>query len=312
LDKEQGQVKLDTHVHTVHSGQSTIPPLNYIMRESYNTPEGVHALATARGMDLVAITDHDQISGALELGHHGNIIVGCEVTGVFPNDGVNVHLNVLDITERQHREIQRRRGDVLDLMPYLRQERIFTSLNHVASGVNGPLTAPHVAALLPWVDALETINGSRLPIQNRTARCLADAARKSGIGGSDAHTRRGIGLTWTEVPGARTRDEFLAGLRDGRATAGGRHGNYFTMASDILRFADSFYRERVSDVRQRPLDWRSHASLFGGVLGLPLIGIALAEAYLHFVAEERFNRDLLFDLVARPARTLAQVPHLAA
>ena len=305
-------MRLDTHVHTVHSGQSTIPPLNYIMRESYNTPDGVHALAMARGMDLVAITDHDEISGALALGHHPNVIVGCEVTGVFPNDGVNVHLNVLDINERQHREIQRLRRDVLDLMPYLRQERIFTSLNHVASGVNGPLTAPHVAALLPWVDGLETINGSRLPIQNRTAQCLADAARKTALGGSDSHTRRGIGLTWTEVPGAATKEEFLSGLRAGRATAGGRHGNYFTMASDILRFADSFYRERAWDVAQRPLAWRPYAFLFGGILGLPLIGIALAEAYLHFVAEERFNRNLLFDLVARPARTLAAVPDLAA
>src|SRR5262245_52370570 len=282
------------------------------MRESYNTPEGVHALATARGMDLVAITDHDQISGALELAHHPNVIVGCEVTGVFPNDGVNVHLNVLDISDRQHRDIQRLRHDVLELMPYLRQERIFTSLNHVASGVNGPLTAPHVAALLPWVDALETINGSRLPVQNRTARCLADAARKTGIGGSDAHTRRGIGLTWTEVPGSRTKEEFLTGLRAGRAVAGGRHGNYFTMASDILRFADSYYRERAWDVTQQPLAWRPYAYFFGGVLGLPLIGIALAEAYLHFVAEERFNRNLLFDLVARPARALAAVPDLAA
>jgi predicted metal-dependent phosphoesterase TrpH len=282
------------------------------MRESYNTPQDVHALARARGMDLVAITDHDQISGALALGHHPDVVVGCEVTAVFPNDGVNVHINVLDIAERQHREIQRLRHDVLELMPYLRQERIFTSLNHVASGVNGPLTAPHVAALLPWVDALETINGSRLPVQNRTARCLADAARKSGIGGSDSHTRRGIGLTWTEVPNARSREEFMAGLRAGRATAGGRHGSYFTMASDIFRFADSFYRERARDVAQRPLDWRSHAGLFGGVLGLPLVAVALAEAYLHFVAEERFNRNLLFDLVARPARTLAEVPHLAA
>jgi hypothetical protein len=114
------------------------------------------------------------------------------------------------------------------------------------------------------------------------------------------------------VPGARTKEEFLFGLRTGQAVAGGRHGSYFTMASDIFRFADSFYRERAWDVAQRPLDWRSHASLFGGVLGLPLIGVALAEAYLHFVAEERFNRNLLFDLIARPARAVAAVPDLAA
>ena len=58
-------MKLDSHVHTQHSGQTTIYPLSLVMRESYNTPEGVYRLAKARGMDLVTITDHDQISGAL-------------------------------------------------------------------------------------------------------------------------------------------------------------------------------------------------------------------------------------------------------
>ena len=63
--------------------------------------------------------------------------------------------------------------------------------------------------MLPWVDGLEVINGTRLPSQNRTALCLAAASGKHTLGGGDSHTGRGIGLTWTEVPGARTRQEFL-------------------------------------------------------------------------------------------------------
>ncbi len=305
-------MKLDTHVHTFHSGNTSIAPLRRIMRESYNTPEGVYQLARARGMDLVTITDHDQVSGALALGDRPDVIVGCEVTGVFPGDGVRVHLNVLGLTEPQHDEIQRRRLDVRDLLPYLRAQEIFTSLNHVASGINGPLTARHVAALLPWVDALEVINGSRLPVQNRTAACLAGAAGKSIVAGSDAHTRRGLGLTWTEVPGARTREEFLSGVRAGHARVGGREGSYFTLASDVMRFAAGFYSESAGGLMRRPLDARAHASLWGGLLMLPLIPIALAGAYLHFVSEERFNRDLLFDLVARPSHGGAQAAGLAA
>jgi len=282
------------------------------MRESYNTPEGVYRLAKARGMDLVTITDHDQISGGLSLSHYPDVIVGCEVTGVFPNDNVRVHLNVFGLSATQHDEIQRLRKDVLELMPYLRRERLFTSLNHVASGINGPLTAPHVAALLPWVDALETNNGSRLPVQNLTAQCLAEASRKPGIAGSDAHTARGIGLTWTEVPGARTRDEFMAGLWEGRCRIGGQQGSYFTLAGDMLRFAAAFYSERFGNVVREPLKWQNHAFVVGGVLGLPLVALPLAAAYLHFVAEERFNRALLYDLVRRPAQGLAAVPDLAA
>lgn len=305
-------MRLDSHVHTHHSGQTSIYPLSLVMRESYNTPEGVYRLAKARGMDLVTITDHDRISGALAIAEYPDVIVGCEVTGAFPHDQVRVHLNVFGLDERQHHYLQRLRHDVLQLLPYLREQRLLTSLNHVASGANGPITAPHVAALLPWVDALEIRNGSRLAAQNLTAHCLAEAAGKPGLGGSDAHTGRGIGRTWTEVPGATTRQEFLAGLRSGAARVGGRHGSYFTMAADMLRLAAGFYGERSRNLIRQPLRWQAHAFVFGGVLGLPLIALPLAGAYLHFVMEERFNRDLLYDLVRRPARARAAVPDLAA
>ncbi len=305
-------MKLDTHVHSFHSGFSTIRPLRRFMRECYNTPEAVYRTAKARGMDLVTITDHDQVGGVFSLADRPDVIVGCEVTAVFPDDGVNVHLNVFDFNEVQHREIQSLRHNVRDLMCYLRREELFTSLNHVASGINGPITAPHVAALLPWMNALEIINGSRLPVQNRTARCLAEAAGKTGIAGSDSHTHRGIGFTWTEVPGARTREEFMRGLWEGRVSVGGRHGSFCTMASDVFRFAGNLCLDQGRDVRRQPLDFRTHACFFGGILALPLVSIALAGAYLDFVTEERFNENLLFDLVARPAPTIARVPKLAA
>ena len=93
-------MKVDPHVHTVFSGRTTIYPLSLIMKECYNSPEGVYRRAKARGMDLVAITDHDEIEGALAIAHRPDVIVGCEVTGVFPNDRVRVHLGVLGITER--------------------------------------------------------------------------------------------------------------------------------------------------------------------------------------------------------------------
>lgn len=306
-------MKLDAHVHSFHSGLSTIHPLHHLtLRECYNVPEDVYRVAKARGMDLVTITDHDEVSGALCLADRPDVIVGCEVTGVFPDDGVKVHCNVFELNEVQHREAQRLRHDVRDLMRYLRREELFTSLNHVASGVNGPITAAHVAALLPWVNALEVINGSRLPVQNRTAKCLAEAAGKVGIAGSDSHTHRGIGLTWTEVPGATSREDFMHGLWEGRARVGGRQGNYFTMASDVLRFAGNFCLDQGRCVCDDPLGARAHARFFGGILGLPLVSIALAGAYLHFVMEERFNENLLFDLVARPAPSMARVPELAA
>ena len=260
----------------------------------------------------VTITDHDEISGALALRRRSDVVVGCEVTGVFPADGVRVHLNVFGLDAASHAEAQRLRTDVRALMPFLNREVLFTSLNHVASGINGPLTSAHVAALLPWVDALEVRNGSRLPIQNRTAECLAQAARKIVLGGSDCHTERGIGLTWTEVPGATSVESFFDGLRNGRGQVGGVHGSQWTMSSDIVRFAANCLREHASGALRRPGSCHLPLALLGGVLGLPLVATALAGGFLHFVHEERFNRDLLFDLVARPSDVVRRVRELAA
>ena len=290
------------------------------MRESYNTPESVYATAKRRGMDLVTITDHDQISGAsrcwtrsnLALGERDRIIVGCEVTAEFPDVDLCVHLNVLDVTPAQHAEIDRLRLDVRELMPYLHQHDIYTSLNHVASGINGPLTAAHLAAVLPWVDGLEVINGTRLPSQNRTAMCLAAAAGKHTLGGGDSHTGRGIGLTWTEVPGARSREEFMTGLRAGRGIAGGAHGGSRTMMSDMWRFTGNFLAEAVSTTTASPADWRGYAHTFGGILALPIVPVLMAAPFVHFLHEHRFNRDLLYDLVSRPERADRLVPGLAA
>jgi len=306
-------MKLDAHVHTHYSGMTSIWPLSLFLRESYNTPERVYRLAKARGMDLVAITDHDTIEGALRLAHKPDVIVGCEVSASFPGQGVDVHLGVLDITARQHQEIDRLRGDVAQLLPYLHQERIFTVVNHVASQVNGRLTATHITALLPWVDAFEVINGSRLGMQNRTAAALAQAAGKTRVGGSDSHTGRGIGRTWTVVDRATTREEFMSGLRAGRARAEGRDGSFFTMASDMTRFAARFYEERGRMVLEKPLKWQRHAFVVGGVVGMPLLCLPILGAMVHFIEESRFNRSLLFDLVARPTvrRSPAELPEAA-
>jgi predicted metal-dependent phosphoesterase TrpH len=303
-------MKLDTHVHTHYSGMTHIWPLSYVVRESYNTPERVYRLAKGRGMDLVAITDHDTVAGALTLAHLPDVIVGCEVSAHFPGHDVDVHLGVLDITAQQHAEIDRRRHDVAVLLPYLREQDIFTTINHVASQVNGRLTAALIASLLPWVDAFEVQNGSRLRAQNRTAAALAEATGKGRIGGSDSHTGRAIGHTYTVVDDVHSREEFMAGLRAGRGRAEGRHGWYFTMASDLMRFAGRFYQERAARLVERPLEWRRHAFALGAAFALPVVPLTLIGAAVHFIEEARFNRSLLVDLVARPAAAQAAADRL--
>jgi hypothetical protein len=221
---------------------------------------------------------------------------------------VRVHLGVLGLNERQFHEIERLRGDVCELLPYLKQERLFVSLNHVASRVNGRITGAHVAALIPWVDGLETINGSRLGVQNQTAQRVATANGKVGIGGSDAHTTRGIGRTWVEAPHATTREEFLDELHGGRVRVGGRQGSVLTMSSDVLRMTSSLYAEHGRLLVERPLRWRRQLMAAGLLAGMPLVSVPLLLAAVHFMLEARFNRSLLRDMARHP---MLRVPELA-
>ena len=82
------------------------------------------------------------------------------------------------------------------------------------------------------------------PEANNSAERLAKRLGKIGIGGSDAHTIAGVGLTHTEVPGVRTVDEFLAGLRAGRGIVHGVHGSYAKLTADVYRIVMSFFGEK--------------------------------------------------------------------
>src|SRR5206468_2455542 len=83
-------------------------------------------------------------------------------------------------------------------------------------------------SLLPWISAIETRNGTRLPSQNQTASALARAHGKVSVAGSDSHTYRGIGRTYMVSERAHNREEFLAELRQGRVRVEGAEGCYLT------------------------------------------------------------------------------------
>src|SRR5215211_6644061 len=85
------RLRADLHVHTCHSRVSGT--LRFLgSRDCYSQPLDVYGVAKARGMDLVAITDHDEISGALELRDAlpdaDDIIVGEEVSCRLPDGDI--------------------------------------------------------------------------------------------------------------------------------------------------------------------------------------------------------------------------------
>jgi predicted metal-dependent phosphoesterase TrpH len=244
-------MRCDLHVHSIESGMFTAPGLNRICRESYNDPAEVYGRLKRMGMSIVTLTDHDSIDGAEGLRHYRDFFLSEEVTVRMPS-GTEMHMGVYGITERDHAEIQRRRNDFIALLMYLTERKLFFSANHVFSGLTGHREAEDFHWFASYVPAFETRNGQMRPEANESAARLAAREGKIAIAGSDSHTIAGVGHTYTEVPGARTVDEFFAGLRTGRGRIHGVHGNYSKLTADVFSIVRSLFLDRPWTLAMSP------------------------------------------------------------
>lgn len=255
----------DMHVHTRYSSR----PSQWILKklgcpESFTEPLAVYERARASGMDFVTVTDHNVIDGALEIAHLPGTFISEEVTAHFPEDKCKVHVLVYDITEAQHREMQRIRENVYDLTAYLRQERLLHALAHPLFAVNDRLRIDHFEKCIVLFDLFEE-NGSRDEMQNRVLRAilhdldrvtlemLADrhnlapsgpASWKKGlIAGSDDHSGLNIASMHTTARG-ETVSEFLENIAAHRGIPGGRPASGHALARNLYAIAYKFYRNR--------------------------------------------------------------------
>jgi predicted metal-dependent phosphoesterase TrpH len=246
-------MKCDVHVHSVYSGSCRSPAfLGYVCRESYTPAQEAYATLKRRGMDLVTLTDHDSIEGAEELCRHPDFFASEEVTCRMPS-GTTVHVGVYDLIESQHIEIQRRRDDLESLLAYLKEQRLFFSVNHVFSSLTGRRVLEDFEWFVSCFPAFETRNGHILAGNNLQAAQLARWIGKAGLGGSDGHTLASIGTTYTVVPRAHNKEEFLAGLRSGHGRARGKSGSYWKLTRDVLLIVLEMMRDKRWTVLLAPL-----------------------------------------------------------
>jgi predicted metal-dependent phosphoesterase TrpH len=245
-------MRCDLHVHSIASGMFNLPGLNGICRECYSDPVEVYDRMKQLGMSIVTLTDHDSIDGSETLRRYPGFFLSEEVTVRMPS-GTEMHLGVYGIAERDHMEIQRRRNDFLALLMYLTERKLFFSVNHVFSGLTGRREEEDFRWFASYVPAFETRNGQMWMETNFSAARLAARLGKIAVAGSDSHTIAGAGLTYTEVPGARTVDEFFAGLRAGHARIQGAHGSYAKLTADVFRIVKGLLREKPWTLALAPL-----------------------------------------------------------
>src|SRR5260221_6289730 len=176
-------------------------------------------------MSFVTLTDHDSIDGALYLLNRypdmTDFFVGEEVETYFPETGQRIHVGVWGLTEAQHREIQRLRPNIRELVPYLKSEKLLFGVNHLFQNYRMKNVAGlYIAELLEMFDVFEVLNGAMASFHNKMVQQLVTVVeqehgrRISMVGGSDAHTLKHVAKVHTVSKG-ETVEELLANVRAG-------------------------------------------------------------------------------------------------
>jgi len=230
-------------------------------RDCYNAPEDVYKIAKERGMSYVTLTDHDSIDGALYLlNKHPDLkdfFIGEEVETYFPETGQRIHVGVWGLTEAQHREIQRLRPNIRELVPYMKSERLLFGVNHLFQNYRMKNVAGlFIAELLDMFDVFEVLNGAMASFHNKMVQQLVEVVQKehgrriSMVGGSDAHTLKHVAKVHTVSKG-ETVDEFLANVRAGDCFGWGEEMRFRDLVADIYLLILAYHGETGADLRSR-------------------------------------------------------------
>jgi len=248
--------KADLHCHSVYSTFKYFRIAN--TRDSYNRPEEVYRLAKERGMDFVTLTDHDSIDGCLYLLNKNpdlpDFFISEEVETYFPDTRQRIHVNVFDIDERQHEEIQRRRCNIYDRHEYVKEERSIASANHMFQNYRMRNSPRHYfEEMLRMFDIFEVKNGAMASQHNRLVEDLMAVVREkrgavSLVAGSDAHTLGPLALVYT-VAEAQSVTDFLEKVRGGECFVWGSEMGFSELLSDVYRMVFRYYGS--------VLDWKN-------------------------------------------------------
>ncbi len=189
--------RVELHTHTRYSKDCLV------------TPETVIATCRRKGIDRLAVTDHNSISGALRLKELAPdlIIVGEEIMttegellAFFMREWVPPGLTPQETLTR------------------LRDQGAFISVSHPFDRLRrGAWDEAALLEIIDQVDALEVFNSRCLfNADNAAALALAQQHNKLMTVGSDAHTAREIGRATLEMAPFDSVETFRANLAEAR------------------------------------------------------------------------------------------------
>jgi predicted metal-dependent phosphoesterase TrpH len=248
--------RADLHCHSRFSVFKYFRRAN--TRDCYNAPEDVYRIAKERGMSFVTLTDHDSIDGALYLLNKypdmTDFFIGEEVETYFPETGQRIHVGVWGLNEAQHREIQRLRRNIRELVPYLKSQRLVFGINHLFQNYRMKnVAARYISELLEMFDVFEVLNGAMASFHNRMVQQLLGTVQDHGrrvsmVGGSDAHTLKHVAKVHTVSKG-ETPAEFIENVRKGECFAWGSEMRFRDLVADIYLLILAYHGNTVTDLR---------------------------------------------------------------
>lgn len=189
-------MKIDLHTHTLCS------------KDCRNNYDHIITAVQRAGLDGIAVTDHDEFRGALELKRRAPFLVipgeeiktsQGEIIGLFLQEWIPPGLEPLETVRRIHEQ------GGLAYVP------------HPFDEVRGSRLAPSALdEVRPSIDILEVFNArNALPAFNQRAR---DYAQRHGLlagAGSDSHTYAEYGRAYVDIPEFEDAQTFLESMRKG-------------------------------------------------------------------------------------------------
>jgi hypothetical protein len=192
-------IEVDLHMHTDHSHDCATPV------------EVLLASAREQGLGAIAVTDHNEISGALEAAAQAasfdrlKVIVGEEVKTAGEGEVIG-----LFIKEKIPRGMSLR-----DTVAEIKRQGGLVYVPHPFDRMHAVPDYEHLLEILDEVDAIEVFNPRvAIPGFNEEAARFAAKYRIPAGAGSDSHVAQGLGSVRIRMREFDGPAEFLQSLRD--------------------------------------------------------------------------------------------------
>ncbi len=211
-------IDVDLHMHTDHSSDCATPV------------EVLLATAREQGLGAIAVTDHNEISGALDArakaAEYGvKVIVGEEVMTATQGEVIGLFLE----------EKIPRGMSLAETIAEIRRQGGLVYVPHPFDRMHSVPDYEHLLAVVEDVDAIEVFNPRiAIPAYNEEAVRFAGKYRIVGGAGSDSHVAQGLGSLRIRMRDFDGPDEFLASLAD--ADIVGRPSSLYYAQVQALKF----------------------------------------------------------------------------